>query len=127
MNKVAEALRASAVLIETLGAEKCAAEAEVVELREKVAAYETRDRALTIAADIDRKGLGDGRSVEKIAAELVERARQGRDLSVTEEAVKMAASQRGMFSINDDHPGVGGGTDAVTRFENWIISNGHGR
>jgi len=74
------------------------------ELQTKVASYEKSDRIVKIAKEMEEKGLHAEYTFEEKVAHL----RQVPDLKVTEEAVKMASPQHGVFGSLSDHADSGG-------------------
>lgn len=74
---------------------------ENVELREKVASYEKRDRAEKIATSMEEKGLEPEASFEEKVAGLLKRD----DLDVVEKAVGFSAPQMKIASVHEDGPG----------------------
>lgn len=84
------------------------------DLREKVAAFEKRERMEKIAREMEEKGLSsDLTFAQKVAA--LEKAP---DLRVTEEAIKLAAPQGRVFGGLSDHPSGGG----ISSFEHFIMT-----
>ena len=79
-------------------------EEENARLREKVASFELRDRAVKVAEEMSQKGLNDHLSMEEKVSMLLEEPEK---LSVREEATKLAAQQVQMAELADDHEGGG--------------------
>jgi hypothetical protein len=77
---------------------------EIVSLREKVASFEKKDRMVKIAREMEEKGLHAELNFDEKLAHL----REAQDLSITEEAVKMASPQHGVLGSVSDKPGSGG-------------------
>jgi hypothetical protein len=85
-------------------------------LKEKVAAFEWRDRVETIANKMEAKDLDpDTTRAEKIAA-LMERD----DLAVVEQAIEMSAPQMKLASVSD-HPG--NPSDAASAFAAGLLGD----
>ena len=82
-------------------------EEENTELREKVARFELRDRAIKVAQEMEAKGLNDELSIEEKVASLLEAPDQ---LATREAAVDMAAQQVKLGSPAEGKPNAG--TDA---------------
>jgi len=95
-------------------------DAEIKELKSKVAQFKENERIVKIAQEMEEKGLGDGLDFDEKVANLRERAKVGDNaLSVTEEAVKLASPQGQFFGDpSDDQPGGGSSKDAFVTFIN---------
>lgn len=93
-------------------------EAEIKDLKSKVAQFEENERIVKIAQDMEEKGFGAEYDFEEKVAHLRERAKAGSGkLDVTEEAVKLAGPQGQFFGgASDDEPGGGSSKDAFTTF-----------
>lgn len=79
-------------------------ESENVQLREKVAQYELRDRAAKVASVMEDKGLNSELSFDEKVAALM---REPDKLDLNEAAVKLAAKQMSIGEIDEDRPGNG--------------------
>lgn len=85
---------------------------ENVELREKVATFERRERAEKIAQSMEEKGLHADLSHQEKVAHILKR-----DMGITEEAVKMASPQNSVLGSLDDRPGNG-----MSAFEQYVLT-----
>jgi vacuolar-type H+-ATPase subunit I/STV1 len=84
-----------------------ALETENTELRDKVAQYELRDRAVKLATVLEEKGLNEDLSFEEKVAALMDEPDK---LELREEAAKIAAQQMSLGELDEDRPGNGGST-----------------
>lgn len=83
-------------------------------LKEKVAAYERKERVEKIASAMQEKGLDHDTS----HAEKVESLMDSDDLDVVERAIEMSAPQIKLATVSD-HPG--NPSDAKSAFETGIL------
>jgi hypothetical protein len=79
-------------------------EEENTALREKVAHFELRDRAIKVAQEMESKGLNDHLSIEEKVASLLEDPDQ---LTTREAAVQMAVEQVKLGSPAEGKPDAG--------------------
>lgn len=110
-----EMMKLAAENLRALSEENQALTTETATLREKVAAYEKRERAEKIAKVMDEKGLEPEASTAEKVAGLMDRD----NLDVVEEAIRMAAPQIKVAHIHDDSavPVEGGeGSQAEAQF-----------
>ena len=83
-------------------------------LRQKVAEFETRERAREIALEMEQKGLNSDQSLEEKIAHIV-----SQDINVVETAVKMASTGAELMGVPSDRSSV---VDAKTAFETFVIT-----
>jgi hypothetical protein len=103
-------LKDGRTLLKTAGSMLRSQQAEIDELKAKVAGFEQDGRIMKIAQEMEEKGLNDEFALEEKVASLRERARKSpHDLDVTEEAVKLASPQ-GQFLGGASDMDVGGGS-----------------
>lgn len=113
MHKISSGEAAS--LLKQAGAAIRTLTSERIELRQKLAAYERRERAEKIAREMEEKGLQDDLTFEQKVAAI----QKAQNLDVTEEAVKLAAPQGRVFgNVGDDQPGSNG----VSALEHFIAT-----
>lgn len=92
-------------------------QSENAALREKTASFEKRARAETIAAEMEDKGLHSEMSHQEKVAYLLD-PKKSPNLDVTEQAIKMASSQKGSLGgFGDDV-----GTNSATALEQYILT-----
>ena len=73
---------------------------ENMQLREKVAQYETRDRVESVIALMDERNIDAGLDPDEKRAMLLEKAAEGK-LEVIEQAVKLAAEGNPLGEVSD--------------------------
>ena len=98
-------------MLRKLAAERDKLKEKVEELQKELDSYRLDERVTKLASKIRNKGLDQGRPLDDIKQELMEKAA---DLDVIEKAVDMAANQRPLWEIGDVP--VGG-----NKFEEFIL------
>lgn len=113
MNKISS--KDAAQLLKQAGAAIRHLAHENQDLQTKVASFEHEKRAQAIARSMEEKGLNADLTFEQKVANLMDA-----DLNVTEQAVKLAASQKlGLGHVDDDGPQTSNSTSA---FEHYILT-----
>lgn len=94
--------------------------AERDELKEKIASYERRDRAMKVASEMHQKGLNTDQSLDKLAASLADADKQGK-LATIEAAVEMVGPDMStkIATINEQAPSAG--VSDLERFLNGAL------
>jgi len=90
-----------------------ALEAENTALRQKVAQFELRDRAVKVATIMEGKGLNEELSFEQKVASLMSEPDK---LDVREEAAKIAARQMSLGNLDEERSSNGS-----TQLESYIL------
>lgn len=114
MNKISH--QQVQTLLKTASTTIRALQSEKDDLQAKVAGFEKKERAEKIAADMEEKGLHADLSFSEKVAHLLDGERV-KDLTVAEEAVKMAAPNVGVLGSVTDQPGSG-----LSPFELYIAT-----
>lgn len=113
MTKTASVLKTAGATIRRLNTEN-------VELREKLAAFELKEKAQDLAKEAEAKGLwAEIEGVEKKAEHIL---RNSHKLPIIEEAIKMSAASVSLGSLDGEALGSGG--DSRDRL-NYYLSTGH--
>jgi hypothetical protein len=112
MNKISST--EAKTLLKTAAATIRTQKETIDELQTKVASFEKHERIEKVARAMEEKGLHAELTFEEKVAHL----RQVQNLDVTEEAVKIASPQRGVFGSVSDKPSAGG----AHPFETYILT-----
>lgn len=107
--QVAQLSKLAAANLRALSEENVHLRETNTELLTKVSAYEKRNRAEKIAAQMEEKGLNSGTDLQEKIAELMQRD----NLDIVEEAVGMAAPQTKVAFVHDDSTTVESGGDEI--------------
>ena len=94
---------------------------ECARLREKVAAYQRRDRVRDLARQMDERGVNPDMSLDQKVASINSHCKTPAAFDTLETAIKMAGAGRVELAVVDDDTPAPGNSSA-DNFHNYLVS-----